>query len=157
MRIGYVVLPPALAEQFQRDFSFYSSSVPSFEQYTLVHFLQDGYFERHLNRMKKTYRQRQKMLTAMLQAHPLGQYLSIQGEEAGLHLLLEVHLPCTEQELVAAANQAHVTVYGLSAYYETPQNPSAFPQIVLGYACLSPEELQQGTERLLNSWMQFLS
>lgn len=157
LRIGYVVLPPALAEQFQRDFSFYSSSVPSFEQYTLVHFLQDGYFERHLNRMKKTYRQRQKMLTAMLQAHPLGQYLSIQGEEAGLHLLLEVHLPCTEQELVAAANQAHVTVYGLSAYYETPQNPSAFPQIVLGYACLSPEELQQGTERLLNSWMQFLS
>lgn len=53
LRIGYVVLPPLLAKRFEQDFSFYSSTVPSFEQYTLVRFLQEGYFERHLNRMKR--------------------------------------------------------------------------------------------------------
>ena len=156
LRIGYVVLPPPLAKQFEQDFSFYSSSVPCFEQYTLVHFLQEGYFERHLNRMKKTYRQRQKRLTELLRSHPLGAYLHICGEAAGLHLLLEVQLPCTEQELVQAAAAAHVVVYGLSDYYETPQAVPPTPQIVLGYACLSPEELEQGTMRLLNSWLPFL-
>ena len=156
LRIGYVVLPPPLAKQFEQDFSFYSSSVPCFEQYTLVHFLQEGYFERHLNRMKKTYRQRQKRLTELLRSHPLGAYLHICGEAAGLHLLLEVQLPCTEQELVQAAAAAHVVVYGLSDYYETPQAVPPTPQIVLGYACLSPEELEQGTMRLLDSWLPFL-
>ncbi|MFR0949451.1 MAG: PLP-dependent aminotransferase family protein [Ruminococcus callidus] len=126
LRIGYVVPPPPLAKQFEQDFSFYSSSVPSFEQYTLVHFLQEGYFERHLNRMKKTYRQRQKRLTELLRSHPLGAYLHICGEAAGLHLLLEVQLPCTEQELVQAAAAAHVVVYGLSDYYETPQASAAY-------------------------------
>lgn len=156
LRIGYVVLPPPLAKQFEQDFSFYSSSVPCFEQYTLVHFLREGYFERHLNRMKKTYRQRQKRLTELLRSHPLGAYLHICGEAAGLHLLLEVQLPCTEQELVQAAAKAHVVVYGLSDYYETPQAVPPTPQIVLGYACLSPEELEQGTMRLLDSWLPFL-
>ena len=147
LRIGYVVLPPPLAKQFEQDFSFYSSSVPCFEQYTLVHFLQEGYFERHLNRMKKTYRQRQKRLTELLRSHPLGAYLHICGEAAGLHLLLEVQLPCTEQELVQAAAAAHVVVYGLSDYYETPQAVPPTPQIVLGYACLSPEELERAVAR----------
>ena len=134
LRIGYVVLPPPLAKQFEQDFSF----------------------ERHLNRMKKTYRQRQKRLTELLRSHPLGAYLHICGEAAGLHLLLEVQLPCTEQELVQAAAAAHVVVYGLSDYYETPQAVPPTPQIVLGYACLSPEELEQGTMRLLDSWLPFL-
>ena len=156
LRIGYVILPPCLAQRFKQDFSFYSSSVPSFEQHTLAHFLQDGYFERHLNRMKKTYRQRQKQLTDLLHSHPLGKRIHVCGEAAGLHLLLEVHLSCTEAQLIHAAKQAHVIVHGLSAYYETTQHVQAVPQIVLGYACLSPEELQKGTIRLLDSWMQFL-
>ena len=81
--------------------------------------------------MKKTYRQRQKRLTELLRSHPLGAYLHICGEAAGLHLLLEVQLPCTEQELVQAAAEAHVVVYGLSDYYETPQAVPPTPQIVL--------------------------
>lgn len=153
LRIGYVILPPKLAERFQQAFSFYSCTVPSFEQYTLVQFLQGGYFERHLNRMKKTYRQRQALLKACLNAHPLAKQMQICGEESGLHLLLKVQLPCTEQELLAAAQAVHVQVYGLSAYYETPSNaPQHPPCIVMGYACLSPEELQLGTKRLLDAW-----
>lgn len=155
LRIGYVVLPPKLAKRFERDFSFYSSTVPSFEQYTLVRFLQEGHLERHLNRMKKTYHQRQMLLTSVLQAHPLADFIRICGEEAGLHLLLEVHLPYTEQELIQAAEEVHVTVYGLSSYYETPSHiPLKVPHIVLGYACLSPEEIVDGTKRLLDAWTE---
>lgn len=155
LRIGYVVFPPQLAEQFKQNFSFYSSTVPSFEQYTLVHFLQEGHLERHLNRMKKTYRQRQMLLISVLQSHPMAEFISVHGEEAGLHLLLKVQLPCTEQELIQAAKRVHVTVYGLSSYYETTshstQNP---PCIVLGYACLSPKEITDGTKRLLDAWLE---
>ena len=156
LRIGYVVLPPLLAKRFEQDFSFYSSTVPSFEQYTLVRFLQEGYFERHLNRMKKTYHQRQDLLISALRSHPISKHIRVCGEAAGLHLLLEVRLPCTEQELVQAAQEAHITVHGLSAYYETGGRAAAPPQVVLGYACLSPKEILEGTKRLLDAWEQFL-
>lgn len=43
LRIGYVVLPPKLAQRYQTEFSFYSCTVPNFEQYTLTRFLQEGY------------------------------------------------------------------------------------------------------------------
>lgn len=157
LRIGYVVLPPELAERFKRDFSFYSSTVPSFEQYTLVQFLQEGHLERHLNRMKKTYRQRQMLLLSVLHSHPLAKSITVSGEEAGLHLLLKVHLPCTEEELIRTAEQVHVTVYGLSSYYGTANCvPKTSPCIVLGYACLSPEEITDGTKRLLDAWSKLL-
>lgn len=158
LRIGYMVLPPQLAAQFQQEFSFYSCTVPSFEQYTLARFLQEGYLERHLNRMKKTYRQRQAILLAQIHAHPLANVIQIRGEEAGLHLLLRVQLSCTEQELVASAEAVHVTIHGLSDYYEAPDRQTQQPPcVVLGYACLSPDEIITGTNRLLNAWMQFYS
>ena len=37
LRISYMVLPPHLLERWRRDFWFYSSTVPSFEQYALAH------------------------------------------------------------------------------------------------------------------------
>ncbi len=157
LRIGYVVLPMHLAERFATSFSFYSCTVPSFEQYTLERFLQEGFLERHLNRMKKTYRQRQTILLETLSRHPMGQYIHVQGEQAGLHLLLEVHLPFTETQLVTTAKTAHVTISGLSDYYDIPDEaPTEPPCLVLGYAQLSPEEIQTGVTRCLDAWQKLL-
>lgn len=64
LRIGYMVLPPHLAERYRRDFLFYSSTVPSFEQYTLSRFLEGGHFERHIARMRVEYRDRKAALAA---------------------------------------------------------------------------------------------
>ncbi|MFR2935550.1 MAG: PLP-dependent aminotransferase family protein, partial [Ruminococcus sp.] len=155
LRIGYVVLPPTLAKRFQKEFSFYSCSVPSFEQYTLVQFLKKGCLERHLHRMKRTYQERQTLLTQQLRSHPFATHLTILGEEAGLHLLLQVDLPCTESTLVHEAENAHVSVYALSAYCEIPnQKSERLPCIVMGYACLSPDEIKAGTKRLLDAWQR---
>ena len=53
IRISYLVLPPELMEEFRHRLGFYACTVPSFEQYTLARFLSRGYFEKHINRMKK--------------------------------------------------------------------------------------------------------
>jgi GntR family transcriptional regulator/MocR family aminotransferase len=157
LRIGYVVLPEALATQFSETFSFYSSTVPSFEQYTLEQFLQKGYFERHLRRMKKTYSGRQQLLKSAILSHPFSKYIRICGEEAGLHFLLEITLPCSEKQLVLAAKEADILVTGMSGFYEHGTKPtSSFPRIILGYAQLSEEEIQTGVKRLLDAWSQLL-
>ncbi|MDD7536787.1 MAG: PLP-dependent aminotransferase family protein, partial [Bullifex sp.] len=52
IRISYMVLPETLGDTFRRELSFYASTVPSFEQYTLSRFISEGYFEKHINRMR---------------------------------------------------------------------------------------------------------
>lgn len=59
MRMGYMVLPPALMAQYQQRLGFYSCSVPLFDQYVLARFISQGYFERHLNRLRRAAKKTQ--------------------------------------------------------------------------------------------------
>ena len=53
MRMGYMVLPEALMARYRERLGFYSCSVPLFDQYVLARFISQGYFERHLNRLRR--------------------------------------------------------------------------------------------------------
>ena len=60
MRIGYMVLPKHLVQKFEEKLGFYSCTVPVFEQLVLAELLNNGDFERHINR---TRRKKRKQLT----------------------------------------------------------------------------------------------
>ena len=55
IRVSYMVLPFHLAKLFREKLQFYSCTVPNLVQYTLAAFLSEGYFERHINRMRLFY------------------------------------------------------------------------------------------------------
>ena len=56
MRLGYMVLPVSLVEAFEKAVGFYSCTVPVFEQYVLAELLDNGDFERHINRVRRRRR-----------------------------------------------------------------------------------------------------
>ena len=56
VRVGYMVLPEPLAEEYERRLGFYSCTVPAFEQYVLAELLDGGDFERHINRIRRARR-----------------------------------------------------------------------------------------------------
>ena len=56
LRIGYMVLPKQLVEQFQQRLGFYSCTVPTFMQYVLAEIINNGDFERHINRVRRKKR-----------------------------------------------------------------------------------------------------
>ncbi len=56
MRIGYMVLSPAMMERFLEKLGFYSCTVPVFEQYVLAELIENGHFERHINRVRRRRR-----------------------------------------------------------------------------------------------------
>ena len=53
MRMGYMILPPALLPVYDERVGMYSCSVPVLEQYALAAFMDEGHFERHLNRIRR--------------------------------------------------------------------------------------------------------
>ena len=55
VRISYMVLPIHLVNKFYSKLFFYSCTVSNFEQYILAHFISEGYFEKHINRMRNYY------------------------------------------------------------------------------------------------------
>ncbi len=58
LRVGYMVLPPALAGAFRERLGFCSCTVPVFEQLVLARLLDSGDFERHVNRVRRAERRR---------------------------------------------------------------------------------------------------
>jgi GntR family transcriptional regulator/MocR family aminotransferase len=56
IRIGYMVLPMHLVEQFEQKLGFYSCTVPTFMQYVLTELINNGDFERHINRVRRKKR-----------------------------------------------------------------------------------------------------
>lgn len=90
IRISYMVLPPHLAIRFNDHLSFYNCTVSSFEQYTLAYFIQEGYFEKHINRMRNKYRKKRNDILSLLTESPLYPLVHIKEENAGLHFLLEI-------------------------------------------------------------------
>lgn len=56
MRVGYMVLPKQLLSSFEEKLGFYSCTVPVFEQYVLAELINNGDFERHINRVRRARR-----------------------------------------------------------------------------------------------------
>ncbi len=53
MRMGYMILPDKLLEEYKTRLGFYSCTVPAFDQYVMAEFISGGHFERHLNRIRR--------------------------------------------------------------------------------------------------------
>lgn len=53
LRVGYMVLPKEMLDEFEKRLGFYSCTVPAFEQYVLCELIRSGNFERHLNKARR--------------------------------------------------------------------------------------------------------
>ena len=148
IRVSYMVLPISLMEQYEKKYSFYSCTVSRIEQAVLTCFLRDGYFERHLNRMRANYKVKHDLILNEIQSLPGFQ---VSGENAGIHLLLSSKTGRTEQELIELALQNGVRVYGLSEYY-IGESGRREDTVLLGYANLSEAEIRAGVEILRRVW-----
>lgn len=93
--------------------------------------MDDGYYERHLRRIRKRYRVRRDALAEALLESPLGDRITLSGGDAGTHLMVTLR-GMGEETAVASARAAGIRVVGLSEYGGTPDPQNG--QILLGFA-----------------------
>ena len=148
IRISYMILPPALMDRFQQELGFYSCTVPSFDQYTLARFLSGGYFEKHINRMRKFYRLRRERVVQMLRRCALADRLTILEQDAGLHFLLKVDTALTDAQLVSLLEEHGIRIRALSEYFH--DRPEDRHTLVVNYSGLKEEKLQASLDSLKN-------
>ncbi len=152
IRISYMVLPAPLMAQFQEKLGFYSCTVPSFEQYALARFLSEGYFEKHINRMRKFYKTQRNRLLAAISASPLSRYLTVLEENAGLHFLLQVNTTLSDEELIRRCEAAGIRIRSLSSYYHTRGSVQDTHCLIVNYSGLDDKALSSLEAALLDGF-----
>lgn len=148
IRISYMILPEGLMERFQKELGFYSGTVPSFEQYTLARFLEEGHFEKHINRMRRFYRARRNRVIRLLQGSAYANQMEILEQNAGLHFILRVRSGRSGGELAALCAKAGIRIRSLGEYYWGQMPQWARGCLVVNYSGLDEEKLVQAMETL---------
>ena len=141
IRVGFMVLPEPLLEQFRERLGFYSCTVASFEQYTLARFISRGHFEKHINRMRRFYRRRRDRVVKALSNCPWADKMTIYEENAGLHFLVKVDTQLSDEALVALWAQCGIRVNTLSRYYHGNVPREKHHWLVINYSGLEESQL----------------
>ena len=155
IRMSYMVLPEKVLERYKTNCGFLSSTVSRVDQMILQKFIEEGYYERHLNKSRAIYKGRHDMMLNRLRT--MSESVTILGENAGLHLLLRFTGKCSETELIQKAKSQGVKVYGLSEYCVGTQRKMQNKRnatILLGYANMKEEEIIEAIESLKKAWCE---
>ncbi|MBH1941784.1 PLP-dependent aminotransferase family protein [Mobilitalea sibirica] len=150
IRVSYMVLPPHLMKRYHEKLSYILCPVPIMEQKVLHQFIKEGYFERHLNKMRNIYRKKRELLIKAISELNCG--IEILGADAGLHLLLRVPNNMSEDALISSARKYKIKVYGISKYYFNKNSIPPNPTIVIGYASMSEDEIRSAVQLLYKAW-----
>lgn len=145
LRLGYLVLPyPLVApcRELKRLSDHHSNSI---WQLALMRFIETGALDRHIRRMRKIYRKRRDALLALLEQY-FPRQIHIYGAGAGMHVVAAfdgvAFSPSLLQHIKAAG------VYMVPVENHAIKKGQHLNHIILGYAHLTPAEMEQGLARL---------
>ncbi|UQV44584.1 PLP-dependent aminotransferase family protein [Janthinobacterium lividum] len=144
LRIGYMVLPPALVKPMTYARSILDGHTPQLDQLTLARFIADGHFAAHVRAMRKVYAVRRDAMAQAVQRH-LPHVVTAQLPPGGLQMPCLLHEGRDELDTIRLAAQAGIVLPGLSRLYATPPARGGW---LLGFAALTPHEIDSGIVRL---------
>lgn len=150
IRISYMVLPKSLATTYKERLGFYSCTVPNFEQYTLYRFIEQGHFEKHINRMRNYYRVQRDKVLECIKGQKNFHKVEIMEENSGLHFLMKVDTALSDDKLLLRARENGVAISFLSQYSYLEQNTTSHT-IIINYSGIKTEVIPEAVDRLFNS------
>ncbi len=148
IRISYMVLPPSLAKEFYDRLGFYSCTVSNLEQYTLAKFISDGYFEKHINRMRTRYKLKKDILLAEMKNSGLLNYAEICHEDSGLHFLIRMKKWIDPEIIKREACKEKIRLSCISDYYHNAGTIRT-PEFVISYSAIQDFKIPLAAQELV--------
>jgi GntR family transcriptional regulator/MocR family aminotransferase len=144
LRVGYLVVPPALTERFADAREALDLFSPTLYQLALADFLRDGHFTRHLRRTRAVYARRRAALLEGLARHCAAR-LSVLNADAGLHVSTVLPSGTDDVAVVRRLRSRGLTANPLSTCYLGPSPQSG---LLLGFGGFDERRLLEATHVL---------
>ena len=145
LRLGYMVAPPSLQPAIAGAKWLTDRHVALLYQAVLALFIEEGYFERHLRRMRKIYeRRRGAVLDAFRES--FGERAEVTGTESGIHVLVQVEGIADNASFVRKARERGVGIVLADGYYA-----NAVPvgtSFIVGYSSIDEARIREGVRVL---------
>lgn len=137
IRLGYLVVPPALVGTFEIAQRHIGLIAASHIQEALAEFIADGHFLAHLRRVRRLYHARRDHLVEGLERH-LGGVLSVEIPSGGIQLVARLKRSRTDRAAVGRLVAAGVVTRALSSLaLERPRDHG----LLLGFAAWRETEI----------------
>jgi GntR family transcriptional regulator/MocR family aminotransferase len=144
LRLGWLVVPPALREPVTQQQRLVDFGVPRIDQHAFALFLASGELDRHLRRMRGRYRaRRDALIAAVRQDLPEA---TVCGIAAGLHATIRLPDGDNERAVQEEALRRGVAVTRLGDYALSRR--AAPPTLVFAYARSSEPAIRAGVREL---------
>lgn len=149
IRISYMVLPVHLVNLLFHKLNFYSCTVSNFEQYTLAEFLRQGYFEKHINRMRLFYMRKRKQVMDIIMKSSIVPYCEIWENDSGLHFLLRLKTGIPDRTIEHRLRAHGIRINALSDYdLINEENKSHY--FIINYSNLCVEKMDYALDLIEN-------
>lgn len=148
LRISYMILPKSLVEDFILFNQEQKSVVSKIDQLVIADFIAQGFFDKHLAKMRTIYRKKQQTLLAAINTN-FSEDFEVIGEKSGLHIVMKLPKRLAEQTAISLAREAGIKVYPCSTSY---QQVSKHAMIIIGYGGLTFEQIKEGIALLATVW-----
>ncbi len=145
LRLGYIILPDGLLPVCREMLSVSGFGVSAIHQLALAAFIEEGFLEGHIAKMKKLYRRKRETLIACLSA-AFASRVTISGDATGLYVMAEFRDLEFSRDILERLEKHGVRI--------SPVEDSAIikgrhrNKIILGYGNLSLNEIETGVKRL---------
>jgi GntR family transcriptional regulator/MocR family aminotransferase len=144
LRLGFMLVPPALIETFERITASFIQGVPTNIQAIVAEFIQGGHFATHIRRMRGVYAERHETLLEQARQH-LGGLLDVVPTESGLHTIGLLPSNISERSASKAALEQGVIVSPLDRFSIAP---TSYNGLALGFGATNPREIRDGIAKL---------
>jgi GntR family transcriptional regulator/MocR family aminotransferase len=143
LRLGYLVVPPALVEVFAAARASLPAPASALEQAALASFMDEGHFARHLRRMRGVYRERAEVLLEALRSRCSG-VLEPAPCDTGMQLCAMLPRGVSDVQVSERAARLGVEVAPLSGYGTRRRRGG----LVFGFGAIRPAAIRAGVETL---------
>ena len=136
-----MVLPQGMAQLFQSIREDYTQTCSKTEQLTLALFMESGYYQTHIKKIRNLYSQKLQAVTKCLSTD----FTKVKNTYSGLNVIVEARSDKTAKQLAEDAKSA-----GINAVPVITSNTEK--TLILYYNQIPLSDIPAAIEGLLNKW-----
>ncbi len=142
LRISYMILPKDLMQIYNEAFSGFGCPCSVFIQSALSKFIKDGYFEKHINRMRQLYSKKHMKMLSLLKGI---KGIKVQEPHSGTSFSVEVDTELNSNEFAKLALKHGV---GITPVDRFSHNGVKRNMYLLGFTGMDTSDIETGLQIL---------